>query len=293
MPVVTATVSQSTLSPKSSLFLAGSRDQKIFAFNLKAESDNVKINSITFSGVNLDNLSNYRLLTPTGVQVMATNSTIDSVNFVNVSVQDTVLKGKTDIYYLIADINTNVNGANFGNTLLTSTVKVKKSDGLIVPVSGDVALGESHIITENKAVISKSSNASKSLTTSALRFVVSVAGKDSVTLNAIKLDNKLSGYLSTDAKIVVYKNSISAANKVGQTSTGVTTGTVTLASNNIIDAGVSVTYIVVIEGILPGPTSTNQDWSVSLTNANFNSGNFSVVASDYANIGAFPITEVK
>jgi hypothetical protein len=160
-------------------------------------------------------------------------------------------------------------------------------------MSGTNLASDAHSIYENKAIISKTSNASKSLTTSALRFTVTAMGKDSVTLNSIKLDNKFSGYIGTDAKIVVYKNSISAANKVGQTSAGITTGAITLTSNNIIDSGVSVTYIVVIEGIVIDSASNNQDWSVSLTNANFNSGNLSVVVSDYVNLGTLPITEVK
>ena len=61
-------------------------------------------------------------------------------------------------------------------------------------------------------VVAKAANSSKLLTTSALRFTVAAAGKDSVTLTGLNFNNQLAGYTGT-VKVIVYKNSVSTANK--------------------------------------------------------------------------------
>ena len=62
-----------------------------------------------------------------------------------------------------------------------------------------------------------------------------------------------------------------------------------MTANNTVDAGSSVTYIVVLDGALINSSSNTQDWSVSLTDVLFGGLN----ASSYDNAGAFPITETK
>jgi hypothetical protein len=64
------------------------------------------------------------------------------------------------------------------------------------------------------AVVAKASNASKDLSSSALRFTVSATGKDSVTLNGATFDNVLSGYTGATT-LSVYKTTVSGANLLG------------------------------------------------------------------------------
>jgi hypothetical protein len=130
--IVKATISPSTLSPKSSFFLAGTRDQVIMAFNIAAENDNIKIRDLVFSGTNLDSLSNFRIKTPTGAIIQGFNNTSTKIAFTNVGVTDTVLKDKTDTYYLVADINTNVNGVTFNTILDVAASKAIAPNGTIL-----------------------------------------------------------------------------------------------------------------------------------------------------------------
>jgi hypothetical protein len=291
---VAGTTSISDLNPYPSAILGGSRDQKILAFRVKAENDNIKLRDLDFDGVGLDNLSNFRLLTPTGALIGATSNNATHLAFTNMPITDTILAGKTDTYYLVADTNTNVDGATFTTTLDASESQVKSTDGTVTALGGVDVASESHLIVENKAVVAKAANPSKALTTSALKFTVSASGKDSATLNTLRFNNVLSGYTTSSAKIVVYKNSISAANKAGQTTAGAVSGTVVLTANNIVDTGVTTAYIVIIEGAVIDFAANGQDWNVTLSDVNFDhSAGHAINVSSYLNLGDLPITEVK
>jgi hypothetical protein len=64
-----------------------------------------------------------------------------------------------------------------------------------------------------------------------------------------------------------------------------------LTANNTVDAGSTVTYIVALEDTVIIPASNTVDWSVSLTNVNFNTP--ALNANAYYNVGQLPMTEVK
>ena len=66
-----------------------------------------------------------------------------------------------------------------------------------------------------------------------------------------------------------------------------------MTAKNTVDAGDTVTYIVVVEGILVNSASTSQDWSVSMTDIDFDGGWGILTAVTYPNIGSLPMTETK
>ncbi len=148
------------------------------------------------------------------------------------------------------------------------------------------------MIVENKAVVAKSTNGSKSITTSALRFSVTATGEDSIELNTMTFSNSFFNYNTAAAKIVVYKNSVSPANKLGETVAGTVTGAVTLSANNTVDEGITMNYIVVLEGVIA--SGADPDWTVSLNDINFDASvSTDVDVADYENLGDLPITETK
>ena len=285
------TLSASDSNPKASLLLAGDRDQKVLAFRVKAENDSVKLRDLSFSGLGLGNLSNFRVINSSN-EVVATSTTNDatSVVFTNIEATDSVAMDQTKTYYLVADVNTNVTGATFNvNLNLGVWTQVKSTNGTITTMIGASVLSNVHAIEENKGVVAKATNSSKQITTSALRFTVTASGKDSVTLDSATFANLFAGYTTGSAKIVVYKNSISAPNKLGETVAGTVTGAVALSGLNTVDAGSTNTYIVVVEGILVDGTANSQDWTVSLSDLTISG----VSANTYDNLGDFPITETK
>ncbi len=287
-------LSVSDNNPKASLFLAGDKDQRVLAFRIKAENDSIKLRDLVFSGANLGNLSNFRILTPTNKYLAATLSTASSVEFTNLNPEDSIAQDRTETFYLVADVNTNVN-ETFNVTLNKASVNVRGSNGTIkaIDASSVNVASNQHLVAENKAVIAKSSNSSKNLTTSALRFTVTASGKDSVVLSGATFSNLFSGYTTGSGKIVVYKDSISSNNKLGETAVGTTTGDVTFTAQNTVDAGSTNAYIVVLEGVVAQSGANTLDWQVSLSNLNIVSGNATISANQYNNMGEFPLTETR
>lgn len=55
----------------------------------------------------------------------------------------------------------------------------------------------------------------------------------------------------------------------------------TLTANNVVDAGTSATYVVVVKNITVDPASNSQDWSVSLKEVTNSNG---INASAYTNV---------
>lgn len=287
-------LSVSDNNPKASLFLAGDKDQRVLAFRIKAENDSIKLRDLVFTGSNLGNLSNFRVLTPTNKYLAATLSNGTSVEFKNLNPEDSIAQDRTETFYLVADINTNVN-ETFNVALDKSQVQVRGSNGTIkaIDASSVNVASNLHLVAENKAVIAKSSNSSKNLTTSALRFTVTASGKDSVVLSGATFSNLFSGYTTGSGKIVVYKDSISSNNKLGETAVGTTTGNVTFTAQNTVDAGSTNAYIVVLEGVVAQSGANTLDWQVSLSNLNIVSGSATISANQYNNMGEFPLTETR
>jgi hypothetical protein len=99
-------------------------------------------------------------------------------------------------------------------------------------------------------MVSKVTNPSKEIGSSALVFNVKVSGKDSITLTGLTVKISTAGY--SGDKVTVYKNSIGAANIAFET-TSYTNGvdavwTTYNASNATVDVGVAgVNYIIVLD----------------------------------------------
>lgn len=279
------TVASSDNNPQAQLFLSPSVAQKLVAFKLTAKNDDVRLYNVNLTGVGLDGLSNFKLVNNAGEIVATANSaTSTAVTFTEIANAPKVLKDKSETYYVVADVNSNT---VLGTVKMRLTsADIKSTNGSVIAVTWSPVDSRVHGTSENTMVVTKATNSSKLLTTSALRFTVAAAGKDSVTLTGLNFNNQLAGYTGT-VKVIVYKNSVSTANKAWELNAS--TGLVPLNANNTVDAGSSVTYIVVLDGALINSSSNTQDWSVSLTDVLF--GGLS--ASSYDNAGAFPITETK
>jgi hypothetical protein len=257
---------------------------KLLAFDIWATNDNIKLNDLVFTGLNLDKLSNLRILTPTSATAVSTAITSSSIEFTNLNLTDTVMMDTIDTYYLIADVNTNVINTQVSVTLSLTWSNIKATNGSIVAAIGTDVSSNTHKIDENLAVVAKSANPSKDLSTSALRFSVTASGKNGVTLTSATFDNVLSGYTGA-TELTVYKDSISSFNIVG---TGATTGSITFTANQTVDAGSTNNYIVVINGTVDASANT-PSWTVRLSNLVVGSIN----ANLYNNMGEFPLTETK
>lgn len=286
------TLSSSDANPKKSLLLAGTKDQKVLAFRVKAENDTVRLRDLVFSGSNLDKLSNFRVQDASSNTVAtATTSSATQVTFTNITTTDSIAMDQTKTYFLVADVNTNVAATNVSAEIVQASSNIRSTNGSTIPMLGSNVLSNVHTIDENRAVVAKAANSSKLITTSALRFTVAVDAnsKDQVVLSGATFSNLFSGYDTASGKIVVYKDSVSAGNKLGESAEGDVTGTVTFIANKTVDAGSTNTYIVAIEGVVISSGSQTQDWSISMTNVQVGTIN----ANEYDNMGQFPITEVK
>ncbi len=291
------TLSVSDNNPKASLFLAGDKDQRVLAFRIKAENDSIKVRNLVFTGTNLGNLSNFRILTPTNKYLAATLTESSKIEFTNLNPEDSIAQDRTETFYLVADVNTNVN-ETFNVVLDGSKVKVRASNGTIKDIDNSSVniVSNQHLVAENKAVIAKSSNSSKNLTTSALRFTVTASGKDSVKLAKADFTNLLSNYEIGNGKVIVYKDSISSNNKLGESTVGSVQGSVSVVFNaqNTVDAGSTNAYIVVLEWVIAKENvNGTPDWQVSLSNLDIVSGNATISANQYNNMGEFPLTETR
>jgi hypothetical protein len=280
-----ATITSSDLNPKAQLLLSPSAAQKLVAFKVTAANDDVRLYNVNLTGATLDSLSNFKLVDASGSVVATANTASSSaVTFTQIANAPKVLKDKSATYYVVADVNSNTDIT--GVKLTLDSLTIKATNGTTKDIDTNLS-SNTHAIAQNTLVVAKAANSSKLLTTSALRFTVTAAGKNSITLSGVVLNNSIAGYTGT-ATLAVYKDSVSAGNKAG--SLDAKTGTVSFTANQTVDAGNTVTYIVAVEGLtsdasVPG----NQDWSVSLTDVLFGSSS----AAAFDNVASFPITEVK
>ena len=285
-----AVIAPSDVNPQAQLLLSPSTAAQLLAFKVTAKNDNVSLYNVILTGANIAALSNFKLTDATG-NVIATATTNDAANvtFTQIANAPAVTKDASATYYVVADVNSNTTVSDVA--LLLNSVTIKASNGTTKDISTSIS-SKAHGTAENTIVVAKTANPSKLLTTSALRFTVTAAGKNSVTITGVDLTTLLAGYDTSATTVKIYKNSVSAANLAGHTST---TGAATIALtdnggiNSTVDAGNTVTYIVALEGTVINSQSYSQDWSVSLTNVEFAGLN----ASAYYNVGSFPITETK
>jgi len=123
------------------------------------------------------------------------------------------------------------------------------------------------------AVIAKTVNTSADLPTSALRFSVNATGLDSVTLTGITLNTSISNYTgATD--ITVYKDTVSNVVGVLTGTTATLNGSnivVPFTANNIVNAGTTSNYYIVINGATLNGNVT-ASWTVSIQDVTVNAG---------------------
>lgn len=266
----------------SQLLLSPSTDMQLMAFRVKAINDTVKLRDLTFTGNNLGSLSNFRIVDSSNTVVAtATTATATAVTFVNIAASaPSIAKDAIATYKLLADVNSDTNITGLVVSLTTAQVRASNGSTVAVATFAPV-VSNVHAVAENTFVVSKATNSSKGLTTSALRFTVAASGKDSVTLNSLNFNNLLAGYDITASELKVYRTSTTLANLAGAGIVGTVTGPLALTANNVVDAGTSATFIVVLENTVVDGVSNSQDWSVSLTDIVFD-GTF--VAVDYDNV---------
>jgi hypothetical protein len=271
------------------LLLSPSTSKAITSFRVKALNDTVKLRDLGFTGTNLSKLTNFRVVdSANAVVATATTATDTAVTFTNIADASApaIAKDAVATYTILADVNSDSTGSV---SLNLTTAAVRASNGTTVAPTFTAIASNTHVIALNSFTVAKAANTSKGITTSALRFDVTAAGKDKVTLSGLNFSNLLAGYATTGAQVKVYKTSTSVANIAGQTTAGTFNGTVSLTANNIVDAGTTASYIVTVEGIVGN--ATTQDWTVSLTDVIFDGA---LLATSFNNVGGgLAITEVK
>ncbi|MDD3303138.1 MAG: hypothetical protein PHN31_06295 [Candidatus Gracilibacteria bacterium] len=287
------TLSASDSNPNAKLLLAGNTAEKLIAFRVKAQNDDVKLRDLVFSGASLDNISNYKVINSDGTEVATATSNNDTeVKFSNLTVTDVVTKDSTKTYYLVGDINTNTN-ATYAVDLLLSGSTIKGTNGNVVAMTGVDVSSNTHQIAENMVVVAKDTNSSKAIATSALRFSVTASGKDQATLSGVTLTINLSGYTGA-TQLAIYKDSISTNNLIGTGSAANGQKVISLTGLKTVDSGSTNHYLIAIENAVVDSYSNSQDWTVSVDDLEVNLGGSSTVSvKAYDNMGTLPITEVK
>ena len=269
---------------KSSVLLAWSKDVKLISFKVLAEIDSIKIYDLQFTWINLNALSNFRLLTSSNVQISATSSSNDSVQFSKLTNIETIPMNTSRIYYLIADVNNYVDNVEVGVSLIVSGCSISSSSWKIYPMSWSSVFWPTHSIWENKTWIVKAANPSKDLATSALVFSVSAMGKDQIVLSWANFNNEIVWYIWADT-LTVYRNSISNSNIVW---VGPVSWTITFTSNNTIDSWSTQKFIVVVNWSIDS-NAKNVAWTIRLNNIEI----WTLNANEYDNLWSFPIVETK
>jgi hypothetical protein len=222
----------------------------------------------------LNNLNNFRLTTSTGVVIASASlNTATAVEFNNIaqSASPVFAKDQNVTLFLIADVNTNLTGESFTVTANGATIRGSNGSTVAATVAGGISA--SHDIDENTFVVAKSANPSKSLATSAMRFTVTAAGKDSVMVDSIDLDAVLAGYLAGATVEVLRNNQVLDSAPVG--------AGITLNPGVEVAAGTTTTFVIRVVGAVIDPASNSQDWSITLTDVEGNG----YYASDYDNVG--------
>jgi hypothetical protein len=286
-------------NPKATLLLAGDTAQRLLAFRVRANNDDIKLRDLTFTGTSLDSLNNFKVTDKDGVVIIdsATTTTSTGVSFTNLTVNDVIAQDTTKTYYLVADVNLNTATGSLKVSLdqtNTGATMIKSSNGTDIQAiaSSSAITSNDHRVEENMAVIAKESNGSKDLATSAVRFSITATGKSQATLSGFTVKANLSGYTgATDVSI--YKDSFSTNNLVGSGTISSTGAFIAVTAYPTVDAGSTNHYIVVVNGAVIDSTAQSVDWTMSVTNVTYNLGTTDVTAATYDNMGTFPITEVK
>lgn len=167
-----ATLASSDSNPQTSLFVAGSSNNKLFAFKATAKNDTVKIKDVTVSGTGLDAFTNFRLTDSAGITIANSSSaSASAVTFESVSTGNSIAMDKSASFFVIGDAKTSTNTGNIALSLAAGTgaIKITGTNGSdSYPDLSSAIVSKTHAVAENTAVVAKATNSSKALTTSAL-----------------------------------------------------------------------------------------------------------------------------
>ena len=291
MATANATITTSTDAPLSKLLLSPSAGTGLYAFKVTAVNDSVRLYNVRLSGTNLLALNGLTLVNATG-DIIATATTVDATNltFETINAAPFIAKDKSETYYVVASTNQYLSG-NVTLNLSANGVDVKSSNGTFKNITSSALASISHMIKENAIVVTKLTNTNKELGSSALVFTVKASGVTSTVLTGLSVKISTAGY-SGDA-VIVYKNSVNSSNIAFASASYVNganaTWTTYNAGNATIDAGTTITYIVVLDNARGDGTTATQSWTARLSDVNFGD----ILGSTYTNVGAFPMTDVK
>ena len=284
-----ATIAISDNNPQAQLLLSPSTAAQLLAFKVTAKNDNVTLYNVNLTGVNIAGLSNFKLTDASGTVIAtATSNTTTAVTFTQIANAPAVAKDASATYYIAADVNSNTTITPV--TLTLDSVTIKASNGTTKNIDTNIT-SKAHATAENTLVIAKAANVSKDITSSALRFTVTAAGKDKVVLTGLNVTSQLSAYTGYTT-VRVYKDSIDTANLAFEGNIGAsqTLAPVLANAKTSVDAQSTATYIVVVENAIGDGSAGNKDWSIKLNNVTFSD---TLSASTYKNVASFPIVEVK
>jgi len=194
-----------------------------------------------------------------GKSVTASSASSTEVVFDNISA-DTfkINQDSTSDLYLYADAKTNTNR---GSTIVgLNSVTIRGSNGKELTTTADASVKSNKMdVYENTAKIAQVSPVNKSIATDAMRFSITAAGKNSVTLSSITLTGTISGYTGAYT-VEVHKVSDDTLVASGSSLT-----TLTFIPNTVVDSGKTETYYIKLAGIAIDSGSQQSDWSIKLT----------------------------
>ena len=168
---------------KSKLLLSPSTSEEaIITFRIKAIDDTVKLSDVAFTGTNITNLTNIKLVDSSNKFVAApTSITSTGLVFSNIStsVSPAVVKDNYATYSIVADVKSYTTGI-LNLNLESASIRSSNSD-LVTATQEASTATVSHILAESSFVISAAGTA-KSFASNVLSFKVNAMGKESTIL---------------------------------------------------------------------------------------------------------------
>lgn len=291
------TLAASDSSPKAQLLLAGAKDQKLVAFKVTSTNDTIKLRDVTLTGSNLDKVSNIRLIDANWNVLGTASSTLVFNNLDNAS-GSSIATWASPYYFVIADINTNTDLPSLTANINVAGSDITSSNGTVIPMVWSNVSSASHAVAQNIAIFAKQTNSNKTLNNQALVFTVTAStsvgnnsGNNTAVLSWITVSSTIFGTTWTGI-VKIYKNTVSAANLAGSftpITNGSSTEVIPLTANNTVDSnGTPVTYILTVEGIgVWWVANITPGWTINVNDIQIGA----ISASNYTNLGTFPLTE--
>jgi hypothetical protein len=247
---------------------------------------------MAFTATGLNNVSNVRL-TDSSMNVLgvATSVTNTGVKFTNLDTVagSKILKDKSSVFYVIADVNTNTDALGLNLTTDITGSVLKGSNGGVVSFTGSDVASNNSDIAQNTAKIAQVTPTNKDIATDAMEFSITAAGKNSVTLSGATFSNTVSGYTGS-MQVAIFKKSDNT-----QVATGIAgvSGAVTFTSGLItVDAGTTTTYVVKVVGATVDSSAQSTGWTVSLTHLTLGTSGLDL-ANYPSNTDTLPLTSSK